>query len=97
VNLVARKFCFRQFAGDQRGPAERIHFLRMPQSLFERKNENLLQHLDHIVIRVVIVVEKNHLIKRILVLFPSGVARRFGNRRCKSHSPSSLNGVPLNH
>src|ERR1051326_7733069 len=64
MNLVAREFRLRQLTSDQHGAPAGINFLRMPIGLIERKDKNLLQHFDHVVIGVVVVIEQYDAIER---------------------------------
>src|SRR5271157_58534 len=68
VNLVAREFRVRQFADDQNRAAATVHFFGVPVGLIQGEDEDPLEHLDHVVVGVIVVVqehdpvERNHLV-----------------------------------
>jgi len=64
MDLIPRKFRFWQFAGDEDSSSARIHLFGVPIGLIERKDEDLLKHLDHVVVGVVVIVEQHDAIER---------------------------------
>lgn len=64
LDLVAREFGLGQFAGDQDRSACRVDLLRVPQRLLRREYENLLEHFDHVIVCVIVVVQKHHAVER---------------------------------
>ena len=56
----------------------RIHFLRVLQSLLGGKNENLLEHLDDVIVSVIVIIEQHYLIELCVFRF----ARRSNSRCC---------------
>src|ERR1035437_548943 len=81
VDLVASEFGLAQFAGNEHGASGAVHLFGVPVGLVEREDEDFLQHFDHVVIRVIVVVQKNDAIQRDQVLplqdFNVGGQRRF--------------------
>ena len=63
VNLVAREFSRRALAGDDDGTAGGIHLDRVLQSGFRGQEKEFLQHLDDIVIGVLVVVKQDDMEK----------------------------------
>jgi hypothetical protein len=66
MDLIAGKLGFRQLAGNQDCASGGIHLFRMMKGLFEGENKDLLQHLDHIVVAVIVVIEQHDAIERTL-------------------------------
>src|ERR1035438_9840392 len=69
-HLITGELSLGQLAGDQYGPAHRVNFLRVTEGLFRGKNEDLLQHFNHVIVGVIVVVEQHHPIERVLRAFP---------------------------
>jgi hypothetical protein len=76
MDLIPGILGFRQFAGDEPGAAGGIHFLRVLESLLGGKDEDLLEHLDDVVVSVIVIVEEHDLIE----LRVRGVASRSNSR-----------------
>ena len=79
-SLVARKFGVRLFTSDQHRTPACIDLLRMPVGFLEREDENLLQHLDHIIVSVIVIIQQHNTVKRCML--PSLDNRR-SRRRCR--------------
>ena len=68
MNLIAREFGVRQFTNDQNRAAAAVHLFGVPIGLIQGEDENPLEHLDYVVVGVIVVVqqhdpvERNHLV-----------------------------------
>src|SRR5262249_12519204 len=68
MNLVTGEFRLGKFAGDENGAARAVDFLGMTVRLVKAEDKNLLEHFDHIIICMVVVVEQNDAVQRRLLL-----------------------------
>jgi hypothetical protein len=73
VDLVSGVFRFGKFADDEGRAADGIDFLCVAEGLFEAEKEDLLQHFDHVVVAVIVIVEQDDAIERGF----AGFANRF--------------------
>ena len=105
VDLIPRKFGLRQFAGDHNRSARPVNFDGVLKSPFLRVKEQLLQHLDDIVVGVLIIVEQDHMKQRpmlFLFLLLDGWSNADGsNRRISACQEDTLllkhlAGMPCN-
>src|SRR5579862_8302236 len=60
VNLVASELGLRLLARNNDSAAATVDFLGVPESLLERKDEEHLQHFDHVVVTVIVIVEQDN-------------------------------------
>ena len=78
MHLISLELGFFQFAGNENGCALRIDFHRVPKGGALRHSEDLLEHLNDVVVGVILVVEQDHVIER---LDPAGgIVFDFGKR-----------------
>ena len=84
MNLIAREFRLRQFAGDQNCAAAPVHLFGMPVGLIQGEDENPLEHLDYVVVGVIVVVQEHDPVER-NQLIPF-YHFRFGRDRRLSHA-----------
>src|SRR5579863_2548751 len=64
VDLIPGKFGLRKFTGDENRAAHGIHLLCVMQSLLGGEDEDLLQHFDHVVVGVIVVVDQDYVVER---------------------------------
>jgi hypothetical protein len=64
VDLIPGELGFGKGARQQDSTAAGIHFYSMLIGLIERKDKERLQHLDNVVIGMIVVVEQHHVIGR---------------------------------
>ena len=64
MNLIARVFRLRQLAGDQNRAAAPVHFLGVPVGLIQGEDENPLEHLDYVVVGMIVVVQEHDPVER---------------------------------
>jgi len=64
MNLVACEFGLRTLAGDHDGAALGVDLDSVLVGGFERQEEQRPQHFDHVIIRVIVVVEQDDVIER---------------------------------
>ena len=80
MDLIAGVFGLFQFACDDRSAARSVYFLRVVQRLIVRQNEDLAQHLDNVVVGMVVVIQQHHTVEGAFPIF-SGTAGR--GLRCR--------------
>jgi hypothetical protein len=83
VDLVSGVFGLAQFAGDEHGTAGAIDLFGVAVGLVESEDEDLLQHFDHVIVRVIIVIQKNDAVERDQLLPLHGF--NFGRERRVRH------------
>ena len=86
MDLVAREFGLRKFAGDQHRPAAPVHLFGVPVRLVQAENEDPLEHLNHIVVGVIVVVQQHDADREAL----SGLFERLPSRGPPRASASVL-------
>jgi cysteine desulfurase len=77
VDLVAGEFGFGKLARDQHGAAAAIYFFGVAVGLLQAEDEDLLQHLDYVVVSVIVIVQQHHAVHRheLFVLYNVGRGR----------------------
>jgi len=60
VNLIARELGCRPLAGDDDGASGRIDLHGVLKGGFRGEEKELLKHLDHIVVCVLIIIEQDY-------------------------------------
>jgi len=63
VNLIPSELRLRALAGNHDGPARGVDLPRMLKSDLLREKEELLKHFDHIVVRMLVIVQQNDMKK----------------------------------
>src|SRR5665213_810553 len=76
MDLIAPEFRLRQFTRDQHRAAVRIYLLSVAQRLFTGENKDLLQHLDDVIVGMIVVIQKDHAIERTLDFLPGYLSAR---------------------
>jgi hypothetical protein len=79
VDLIAGKLRLRPLARNDDGPACRVNFPGMLEGNFQGHKEQHLQHFNHIVIGVFVVIQQNDM-KKTVVLFPFVLTKGRRNR-----------------
>jgi len=64
VDLIPGEFGLGKFAGDEDGSPHGIDLLGVTQSLFGGEDEDLLQHLDHVIVGMIVVVDQDYVVER---------------------------------
>ena len=64
MNLIAREFRVRQFTYDQDRTAAAIHLFGVMVGLIQGEDENPLEHLDYVVVGVIVVVQQHDPVER---------------------------------
>ncbi len=64
MHLVARVLGLAELALDQHRAPATVHFFGMTVGQVEGEDEDLLQHLDHVIVGVIVVIQKDYLIQR---------------------------------
>ena len=84
MDLVPGELRLRQLARNQHRPPTPVHLLGMPVRLVEREDQDLLQHLDHVVVGVVVVVQQHYPVERNQALLLDDFS--FGRNRGLRHA-----------
>jgi len=64
MDLIASKFGLLALASHHYGPARGVHFHGMAERDFGRQTKDLSQHFNHVIIGMLVIVEKHHVEKR---------------------------------
>jgi hypothetical protein len=83
MNLITAELSLLQTTSDQNSPTGGVNFYGVTESLLQRKAEKLLQHLNDIVVTVVVIVQENDIEKRRLFSLMADVCFFLGN--CLRH------------
>ena len=84
MNLIAREFRVRQFTNNQNRAAAPVHLLGVMVGLIQGEDEDPLEHLDYVVVGVIVVVQEHDPVER-NQLIPF-YHFRFGRDRRLSHA-----------
>jgi hypothetical protein len=68
VNLVSTKFSGGTVASHDDGPAFGINLDSVPQCHFKRDEKEILEHLDDVVISMVVIVEEDDMVETSVIL-----------------------------
>lgn len=96
MNLIASKFRFGTFTRDHNCLARCVDFDGVPESNCYRQDKQLLKHFNHVVIRVLIVVEQYD-VKQAAMLFRTLLLLRGPNYRSRQGALSHANDILLDH
>lgn len=84
MNLIAAEFGLRLFASHHDSSSGGVDLNRVPVCDFGRHHEEVAEHLDHVLITMIVIVQQDDVEERCKPLIVSWICRRLygSNRRC---------------